>query len=796
MKNSVNIFGGRYGLGSKEFKPRDVKAVYENMISGKSKNDFVVGIVDDMTGRSLETDPAFANDDNGYKSAILYGIGSDGTVGAVKNIVKIVGDNSNLYPQSYAVYDSKKSGGLTASHLRFAPAPIRSQYLVEYADFISVSNFVIAQRFDVFKGLKPGGSVMFNTPADPEKAFADLPRQVQERLIRMRARVFFLDANRGARELGLGNRINTFILINFFNITKIIDPKIAIDSAKDAIEKTYKKKGMGIVQANWEAVDHAADFLIEYKMPSSPSNFAPDFIPAMTPDAPVEIAGTLGEVAAQRGDNLPTSAMAKFARGEFPSGTSKYEKRKTSEYVASVDLEKCIQCGKCSMLCPHAAIRLNCMEADRVQSAGPKIRFVESKTKEFGDNMMFTLNISPADCTGCKVCVANCPVKALSMIPVDDSDKSVFDEAVNLPDFPREKLNLSIPKHVELLPHYFEFPGACAGCGETPYIKLLAHLFGDRMVVANATGCSSIYGGNLPTTPWAKDKDGRGPAWSNSLFEDNAEYGLGMRLALNQNKAMLESLLAEIGVKTKEELEKSRHPKASQALSLWDSGQDKSVWIIGGDGWAYDIGYGGLDHVLHSGQNVNVLVLDTEGYSNTGGQSSKATPFGASMKFAVGGKERAKKDLGLIAMMSGAYVAQIALGANPTQAIRAFREAEAFEGPSIILAYSPCIAHGFALQNGVQHQIDLVNTGAWPLYRFNPELLGLDKNPLSIDSANATMALEDFLKTENRFAAAEKVNSNFAKLVERAKFDNDYRVRLKRHIADFAVGAQKDNGER
>ncbi|MDR1071577.1 MAG: 2-oxoacid:acceptor oxidoreductase family protein [Rickettsiales bacterium] len=812
MKNEIKVFGGRYGLGSKEFKPRDVKAVYENMIAAEPFHDFVVGITDDLTHRSLETDPAFANDDAGYKSAILYGIGSDGTVGAVKNIVKIVGDNSDLYPQSYAVYDSKKSGGLTASHLRFAPAPIKSQYLVEYADFIAVSNFAIAQRFDVFKGLKPGGSVMINTSRAPAEAFANLPRQVQEHLLRLRARVFFLDANRGAAELGLGNRINTFILINFFNIAKIIDPKIAIQSAKDAIEKTYKKKGMEIVHANWAAVDRAADYLSEYDLPSSPSNFAPDFIPAMTPDAPVEIAGTLGEIAAQRGDALPTSAIARFARGEFPTGTSKYEKRGTSEHVASVDLEKCIQCGKCSMLCPHAAIRLNVETRDkRQETSGGEIKFVPMKTAELGDDMMFTLNISPADCTGCKVCATNCPVKALSMIPALDADQSVFDAAAELPDFPREKLNLSMPKHVELLPHYFEFPGACAGCGETPYIKLMAHLFGDRMVVANATGCSSIYGGNLPTTPWTKDKSGRGPAWSNSLFEDNAEYGLGMRMALNQNRAMLHSLLAELKIdatRPKDEIiaelnsttpsalrAATPSPAKGIALSLVDALDDKSVWIVGGDGWAYDIGYGGLDHVLHSGQNVNVLVLDTEGYSNTGGQQSKATPFGASMKFAVGGKERAKKDLGLIAMMSGAYVAEIAMGANQAQAIRAFREAESFDGPSIILAYSPCIAHGFALSNGVRHQTDLVNSGAWPLYRFDPRLLEQEKNPLQMDSANATLALEDFLKTENRFAAAEKANGNFAKLVEKAKFDNDYRARLKQHIADFAVSARKDNGE-
>jgi pyruvate-ferredoxin/flavodoxin oxidoreductase len=782
----ARLFGGRYGLGSKEFKPRDAKAVYDNMTAG-GRREFVVGITDDLSGRSLETDAAFANDDAGYKSAILFGIGSDGTVGAVKNIVKIIGDNSELYPQSYAVYDSKKSGGLTASHLRFAPSPIRSQYLVEYADFISVSNYAIAQRHDVFAGLKPGGTVMINTSLAPDEAFANLPRAAQERLLRMRARVFALDANKGARELGLGNRINTFIMINFFNLLGVIDPKIAVADAKAAIEKTYKKKGMEIVEANWAAVDRAAEYLAEIAPPSSPSNFAPDFIPAMA-GAPLEIAGTLGEIAAQRGDSLTTRDMAKFPRGEFPTGTSRFEKRRMATHAASVDIEKCIQCGKCGTLCPHAAIRFH---------AGENIGGVPMRTAELGAGLQWRLDISPADCTGCGVCVKNCPVKALALRPIDGAEarQAAFDEAVSLPDFPREKLNLNLPKHIGLLPHYFEFPGACAGCGETPYIRMLAHLFGDKMVVANATGCSSIYGGNLPTTPWAKDAGGRGPAWSNSLFEDNAEYGLGMRMALNQNRAMLKSLMLEIDAETKDDIIKSSHPKAEMARSLIEALDERSVWIIGGDGWAYDIGYGGLDHVMHSGQNVNVLVLDTEGYSNTGGQQSKSTPFGASMKFAVGGKERAKKDLGLIAMMSGAYVAEIALGANPVQAAKAFQEAEAFDGPSVILAYSPCIAHGFALENGVKHQEDLVRTGAWPLYRFNPKLLEEGKNPLIIDSPGASLALEEFMKTENRFAAAEKVNKSFGKLVESAKFNNDYRARLKQHIADFAVSSRKDNGE-
>lgn len=826
VPSGIEVFGGRYGLGSKEFKPRDVKAIYENMILGTLFHNFTVGIDDDLNGKSLKTDSAFSIQAPNFKTAILYGIGSDGTVGAVKNIVKIVGENSDLYPQSYAVYDSKKSGGLTASHIRFSDAPIQSQYLIEVADFISVSNFMIAQRFDVFRGLRSGGTVMINTSMAPDIAFANLPKDVQEHLIRIRANVYFLDANRAASELGLGNRINTFIMLNFFNLTNVIDAKQAAQSAKIAIEKTYKKKGMDVVQANWAAVDKAAEYLHKYDMPSSVSNFAPDFVPAMTLDTPAYIAGTLGEMAAQRGDAIPVSRFridGQFGAGQYPVGTAKYEKRAISDKVATVDIEKCIQCGKCSMLCPHAVIRIKALTEQQAQQARDKgVTVVPMKTPELGQNMYFTINISPADCTGCGVCVKNCPVGALSMVPardVMDTQQAQFNASETLPNIAPEKLNLNIPKHVEMLPHYFEFPGACAGCGETPYIKLMSHLFGDRMVVANATGCSSIYGANLPTTPWTKDANGRGPAWSNSLFEDNAEYGLGMRLALNQKRDNLKALLFELGIENVEalfdetdvvrqrgleqdlriQLSKIDGPRARLAETLVGEIVDKSVWIVGGDGWAYDIGYGGVDHILHSGENVNILVLDTEGYSNTGGQQSKSTPFGASMKFAIGGKEHAKKDLGMIAMMSGAYVAQIALGVNQAQAIRAFREAAAFNGPSIILAYSPCIAHGFALQNGVEHQMQMVKTGAWPLFRFNPQLISDGHNPLTMDSVvDDGASLDDFLKTESRFGAARSVNPQFDKLVDMAKANNAYKSELKKHIAQFVMENKpfvKENGE-
>ncbi|MEE1111066.1 MAG: 4Fe-4S dicluster domain-containing protein, partial [Alphaproteobacteria bacterium] len=501
----------------------------------------------------------------------------------------------------------------------------------------------------------------------------------------------------------------------------------------------------------------------------------------------------------------------------------KYEKRAISDKVASVDIDKCIQCGKCAMLCPHAVIRIKAMTEQQAEQARQNgVTVVPMKTPELGANMYFTINISAADCTGCNLCVKHCPVGALSMVNAADvmpEQQLAFDAAEKIPNIERDKLNLNIPKHIELLPHYFEFPGACAGCGETPYVRMLSHLFGDRMVVANATGCSSIYGANLPTTPWTCDANGRGPAWSNSLFEDNAEYGLGMRLALNQKRDNLKALLFEVGIDNVEDLFKETNPekqrqiesdlrerlakidseRARLAESLVGEIVDKSVWIIGGDGWAYDIGYGGVDHVLHSGENVNILVLDTEGYSNTGGQQSKSTPFGASMKFAIGGKEHAKKDLGMIAMMSGAYVAQIALGVNQAQAIRAFREAESFDGPSIILAYAPCIAHGFALQNGPEHQMQMVQTGSWPLFRFDPRLIADGHNPLTMDSNVDNLApLEEFLKTESRFGAARAANAQFDKLVDMAKANNAYKSELKKHIAQFAMHNTpivKENGE-
>ena len=822
VDSRVSVFGGRYGLGSKEFKPRDVKAIVEYMMRGTLHHNFTVGIDDDLTNLSLNTDKTFTIENKDVKTAILYGIGSDGTVGAVKNIVKIVGENSDLYPQSYAVYDSKKSGGITQSHIRFSNMPIKSEYLVESADFICISNFMIAQRFDVFTSLRPCGTVMINTSLTPDEAFMNLPKSAQEHLIRLHAKVFFLDANRAANELGLGNRINTFIMLNFFNLTNVINPDIAKEAAKVAIEKTYKKKGMDVVKANWAAVDAAESYLQEYNLPSSVSEFAPDFIPAMTLDTPVEIAGTLGEMAAGRGDDIPVSRFridGIFGGGQYPIGTSRYEKRAIANRVATCDLSKCIQCGKCAMLCPHGAIRIKVMNKSDMENARASgVTVVPMKTSELGNELFWTLNISPSDCTGCGLCMKNCPVSALSMVPMTDGIKNqvAFDAALKIPDFDKTKLNLNIPKHVELLPHYFEFPGACAGCGETPYIRLMAHLFGDYAVVANATGCSSIYGGNLPTTPWCADANGRGPAWSNSLFEDNAEYGLGMRIALNQKRSALRSVLFELGfdnvddlfaitdisvqrekqIELKSKLSTMDNNRARYAESLLDAIVDKSVWIVGGDGWAYDIGYGGVDHILHSGENVNILVLDTEGYSNTGGQQSKSTPFGASMKFAIGGKEHAKKDLGLMAMMSGAYVAQIAIGANQAQAIRALREAAEFNGPSIVLAYAPCIAHGFALQNGVEHQINLVNTGAWPLYRFNPALIEDGKNPLTLDSRiNDLSSLEDFMKSETRFAAARSVNPNFDKLVDAAKANNLYKTELKQHIANFAVKINKDNGE-
>ncbi len=834
--NNINVYGGRYGLSSKEFRPKDVKAVFDMLMSNNSKREFTVGITDDVTKLSLDTDDFFTLKHDDVKSALMWGLGSDGTVGASKNVIKIVGEESDLYPQGYAVYDSKKSGSVTASHLRFSKNPILSQYLVESADFISCSQFPIAQRLDIFKTLKPLGIVLINTSMDPKVAFKNLPRETQEFLLRQRAKIYFIDANRAAAELGLGKRINTFILANFFYLSKIIDPKIAFESMKTAIEKTYRKKGDEIVQMNLAAIDRAPEFLVEFTLPTSVTPFASDFIPPMVGNVPDFVKNVLGEISAGRGDELPTSAFN--PDGSFPSATSQYEKRYIADRIPTWDNETCIQCGKCAFVCPHSAIRLHVNKTSDFKNAPDGFVHVPYKTPELGPDLEFALTVSAADCTGCGVCVKNCPaatkanphVKAIKMTDIADvSEKSQrdFDYAETLPPFDKTKLNLNIPKHTQLLETMFEFPGACGGCGETPYLRLVTQLFGDRMVIANATGCSSIYGANLPTTPYSKNSNGMGPAWSNSLFEDNAEYGLGMRMAMNQNMHIAQSLLHELKneigndlvnailnneMKTESEIIDQRqniatlksvlttikNDRATMLDSLADSLVKKSLWIIGGDGWAYDIGYGGLDHVLHSGQNVNILVMDTEGYSNTGGQQSKATPFGASMKFAVGGKDQHKKDLGMIAMMSGAYVAQIALGADQAQAIRAIREAEAFNGPSLILAYSPCIAHGFELSNGAEHQQKLVKTGAWPLYRFNPDLIESNTAPLIMDSGEASLPLSDFVSTEGRFNIVRSTNATrFEKLMTRAETDNEYRRELKKHISNFALMRKtpKEGGE-
>jgi len=782
------IVGGRYGLSSKEFTPAMVKGVYDELAKPHPKNHFTIGIDDDVTHSSLRWDESFSTEDPKTVRALFYGLGADGTVGANKNSIKIIGSETPNYAQGYFVYDSKKSGSLTTSHLRFGPEPIRSTYLISRANFIACHQFEFLEKTDVLVAAEPGATFLLNSPYGPEDVWQHLPRTIQKTILEKHLRLFVIDGYTVARENGMGNRINTVMQTCFFAISGVLPREEAIEQIKKAIKKTYGKRGDAVVQQNYAAVDAALAHLHEVKAPEHvTAKF--DILPAIPAAAPTFVRDVLGAMAAGHGDLLPVSALP--PGGTFPTATAKWEKRNIAQFIPVWDEQLCIQCGKCVMVCPHAVIRAKVYDGALLPNAPATFKSAKPKWRGM-DQELYTLQVAPEDCTGCTLCVEVCPAKskadpthkALNMAaqqPLRVPERANWDFFESLPTVARDRLSATQVKDIQLLEPLFEFSGACSGCGETPYIKLLTQLFGDRLLIANATGCSSIYGGNLPTTPYCQNDEGRGPAWSNSLFEDNAEFGLGMRLAVDQQRSYAENLVAKLTPILGEDLvratldaDQSKEDgvnaqrqrvvairaklatidsvEARSLSAIADTLVRKSVWIIGGDGWAYDIGFGGLDHVLGSGKNVKILVLDTEVYSNTGGQMSKSTPRGAVAKFAAGGKSTSKKDLAMEAVAYGSvYVARIAMGANDSHTVKAFQEAEAWPGPAIIIAYSHCIAHGYDLSQGLDHQKAAVNSGYWPLMRYNPAVREEGKNPFFLDSRAPSIPLKDYIYNESRY---------------------------------------------
>ncbi|MBE9206815.1 pyruvate:ferredoxin (flavodoxin) oxidoreductase [Nostoc sp. LEGE 06077] len=832
------IVGGRYGLSSKEFTPAMVKAVFDNLAQPTPKNHFTVGIHDDVTHTSLNFDPDFSIEPDNVVRAMFYGLGSDGTVGANKNSIKIIGEGTDNYAQGYFVYDSKKSGSMTVSHLRFGPQPIHSTYLIDKANFIGCHHWVFLEKIDILQTAATGATILLNSPFDKETVWRNLPPKVRQQILDKQLKLYVINANQVARDSGMGGRINTIMQVCFFALAGVLPQAEAIAKIKKAIEKTYSKKGADIVRMNMQAVDMTLDNLHQVQIPTAEQGKWLDeelfSTTSLCVTAPEFIQEVLGKIMVWQGDDLPVSALP--PDGTFPTGTAKWEKRNVAQEIPVWEPDVCVQCSKCVMVCPHSAIRAKAYAESELADAPQAFKSVNAKDKDF-NHQKFTIQVAPEDCTGCAICVDICPAKnksepgkkAINMaqqLPLREQERENWDFFLNLPNPDRRNLKLNQISQQQLQEPLFEFSGACAGCGETPYLKLLTQLFGDRAVIANATGCSSIYGGNLPTTPWTTNADGRGPAWSNSLFEDNAEFGFGYRLSIDKQTEFATELLQQLGSELgdnlvhsilkaeqkteadiweqrervallKEKLDKILTDEIDPNLisktkilkSLADYLVKKSVWIVGGDGWAYDIDFGGIDHVLASDRNVNILVMDTEVYSNTGGQSSKATPKAAVAKFAASGKPTPKKDLGLIAMTYGnAYVASVALGAKDDHTLKAFLEAEAYDGPSLIIAYSHCIAHGINMTTGMNHQKALVESGRWLLYRYNPLLREQGKNPLQLErrreTASQDTSVEQSMYQENRFKMLAKSKPEIAKhLLQQAQAEVDARWQMYQYLA-------------
>ena len=792
--HQIRVIGGRYGLGSKEFTPSMVKAVFDELAKPAPKLMFTVGINDDVTGLSLDYDPDFEVVPAGMKQAVFFGLGSDGTVGANKNSIKMIGEGTDNFAQGYFVYDSKKAGAMTVSHLRFGPAPIRSTYLIRSAEFVACHRFDLLHQINVLDYTKAGGIFLLNSPGDPHAVWDSLPADLQQEIIRKKLAFYAIDASTVARNCGMAGRINTIMQTCYFAISGVLEKDEAIAAIKYAIKKTYGKRGDAVVQRNYDAVDRTLENLvrIDYPQTATSSVVQAPLVPATAPDFVQRVTALM---LGGKGDLLPVSAFP--VDGVWPTGTTQWEKRNIAEEIPVWETDICIQCNKCAMVCPHAAIRPKVFTPDHLTHAPATFKSTEFKVREY-PGLVYSLQVAPEDCTGCQLCVNVCPAKdksnpsrkAINMVPqlpLREAERENYAFFLDLPDPDRAMLRDDV-KTSQFMRPLFEYSGACAGCGETPYVKLLTQLFGDRLLIANATGCSSIYGGNLPTTPYTKDACGRGPAWANSLFEDNAEFGLGFRASLDQSRAYANLLLSQqagllgddlvsamLGADQTSEAginaQRERVVAMRQALSGHSSGAartlsqigdhlvDKSVWIVGGDGWAYDIGFGGLDHVIASGRNVNILVLDTEVYSNTGGQQSKSTPLGAVAKFSMAGKALPKKDLGLIATTYGSvYVARVAFGAKDAQTVTAFREAESYDGPSLIIAYSHCVAHGYSLSQGLEQQKRAVACGYWPLFRFDPRRTANGENPMKLDSSPPKASLAEFTRNETRFQMLERIN--------------------------------------